>query len=373
MDPVQKLSKLEELKQMINENGDVKFLGLFKDDNSVEYKLFHEFAHKNRSKALFLSTNLPEAFKEMEVTQESAVVCLKNFDEPKTLMKDQITADSLGKFVFLELLPILGSIHENNFTQYINANLPILFIFYVKEEDRVSLTKDLTHVAQKYRGRYSFALIDGFKYDGHAESLGLKTDSFPAVAVQDFITSSKYPMTPQGSFTAKDVDSFVESILEGKTKPFYISAPIPESNVGPVKTVVHDNFADLVLDDTKDVLIEMYTNWCNACKRLSSLYEQLGEAFLLGNSDKVTIGKMDLEANDQPTGINLKIETIPALFLFRAGKKSDPIRYHGDYSLDDLKKFVLENATNKLVPLPVVEDKAPQEDEDIVDAEHVEL
>lgn len=44
------------------------------------------------------------------------------------------------------------------------------------------------------------------------------------------------------------------------------SAPLPQDDKGPVKTVVASNFDKIVLDETKDVLIEFYAPWCGHCK-----------------------------------------------------------------------------------------------------------
>ena len=73
------------------------------------------------------------------------------------------------------------------------------------------------------------------------------------------------------------LEAFVKSLLAGELKPYLKSEPIPEDNDGPVKTIVAENFNELVNDETKDVLIEFYAPWCGHCKNLAPKYEELGE------------------------------------------------------------------------------------------------
>ncbi|XP_057760633.1 protein disulfide isomerase-like 1-3 [Arachis stenosperma] len=43
-------------------------------------------------------------------------------------------------------------------------------------------------------------------------------------------------------------------------------------NDGDVKIVVGDNFDDIVLDESKDVLLEVYAPWCGHCQALEPTY-----------------------------------------------------------------------------------------------------
>lgn len=81
----------------------------------------------------------------------------------------------------------------------------------------------------------------------------------------------------------------------------------------------------MILNDTKDVLVEFYTPWCAPCKALLPEYEKLAE--LYRGNDKVVIAKLDYENNDVPKG---DIRGVPWFKLYRAGKKDEPVTYSGE-------------------------------------------
>ena len=55
------------------------------------------------------------------------------------------------------------------------------------------------------------------------------------------------------------------------------------------------NFDAVVLDGSKDVLVEFYAPWCGHCKRLAPDYEKVAQAFL--TEPKVAIVKIDCDAH----------------------------------------------------------------------------
>jgi len=144
-------------------------------------------------------------------------------------------------------------------------------------------------------------------------------------------------------FNLATAESFIAEALAGTYKGFQKSEPIPESNDEPVTILVGKNFNDIALDTTKDVFVEFYAPWCGHCKKLAPVWDELGKAF--DDNEKIVIAKMDATANSVPDEINVK--GFPTLILFTADNKQG-ITYSGERDLASLKKFVTENASNKV-------------------------
>ena len=102
----------------------------------------------------------------------------------------------------------------------------------------------------------------------------------------------------------------------------------------------------MVLDDSKDVLIEFYAPWCGHCKALAPNYEKLAKLYT-DNADfasKVTIAKVDATANDVPD----EIGGFPTIKLYPAGSKESPIEYSGSRTIEDLANFVRDSGKYKI-------------------------
>lgn len=69
----------------------------------------------------------------------------------------------------------------------------------------------------------------------------------------------KFPM--EGELNADNVKAHIEASLAGNLKPAFKSAEEPADNSGPVTIVVGKNFDKVVLDESKNVLLEIYAPW----------------------------------------------------------------------------------------------------------------
>ncbi|XP_049750508.1 protein disulfide-isomerase A4-like [Elephas maximus indicus] len=113
-------------------------------------------------------------------------------------------------------------------------------------------------------------------------------------------------------FDADALREFVTAFKEGKLKPVIKSQPVPKNNKGPVKVVVGKTFEDIVLDPSKDVLIEFYAPWCGHCKQLEPVYTALGKKY--SSHKGLVIAKMDTTANEAKSD-HYKVDGFPTTYF----------------------------------------------------------
>jgi protein disulfide-isomerase A1 len=58
-------------------------------------------------------------------------------------------------------------------------------------------------------------------------------------------------------FTAASVAQFVKDAADGKVSKWVKSEPAPQSNDGPVIVLTGNTVHDIVLDESKDVIVEV--------------------------------------------------------------------------------------------------------------------
>ncbi|KAI0404237.1 protein disulfide-isomerase [Xylaria palmicola] len=306
-------------------------------------EVYNAIAEKHRDNYLFGAVN-DAALTEAEGVTAPAIVLYKQFDEGRAVFSEKFDEEAIVSFTKTAATPLVGEVGPETYSDYMSAGLPLAYIFAEAADERKELSDTLKPLADKYRGKINFATIDAKAFGAHAGNLNLPTDKFPSFAIQETVKNQKFPFSVEEEITLETIGKFVEDFSAGKIEPSVKSEPIPESQEGPTTIVVGKNYEDVVLDDTKDVLIEFYAPWCGHCKALAPKYDEL--ASLYANSefkDKVVIAKVDATANDVPD----EIRGFPTIKLYPAGAKSEPVTYSGSRTVEDLISFIKENGKYK--------------------------
>jgi protein disulfide-isomerase A1 len=341
---------IEEFKTSDN----VVLVAFFDATDKTSNETFASVADSLRDNFLFGATN-DGALAEAEGVKAPAIVLYKQFDEGKSTFTDKFDKEAIEKFAKTTSIPLVGEVGPETYAGYMAAKIPLAYIFAETPEERAELAELLKPIAEKHRGAVSFATIDAKAFGAHAGNLNLKTDVFPAFAIQETVKNQKFPWDQEKKITHDDISKFVDDFVAGKIAPSIKSEPIPETQEGPVTVIVAHNYDEIVLDNSKDVLVEFYAPWCGHCKALAPKYEELAALYFNDPdfSKKVTIAKVDATANDVPD----EIQGFPTIKLFPAGAKTEPITYSGSRTIEDLAKFVAENGKYKVeVVIPEAED-----------------
>ncbi|KAJ4922208.1 hypothetical protein JOQ06_016614, partial [Pogonophryne albipinna] len=170
------------------------------------------------------------------------------------------------------------------------------------------------------------------------EDFGLGTSDggeLPFVTIRTKL-GHKYTMREEFTRDGQSLERFLNDYFAGRLKRFIKSEPIPERNSAAVKTVVAENFDNLVNSPERDVLIQFYSRSCSHCKKLEPL----------SSNPNIVIARMNAGDNDVPNGYD--VQGYPTIYLARAGRKDEPIRYEGGRELRDFLKFLKSESTHRL-------------------------
>ncbi|KAI9012098.1 thioredoxin-like protein [Phycomyces nitens] len=304
-------------------------------------------AEKLREDFLFGLVTDEALAKEQNIKEFPTLVVYKQFDEGRNDKSGEFKVEEIEEFVRANSVPLLAEVDGSNFQFYAEAGLPLAYVFSDSAEMLKPLVEAVSPVAKQFKGKVNFVHIDATKYSSHAANLGLN-ETWPAFAIQHLDTGAKFPLNQELAITTENIQSFLDDYIEGKIKPTLKSEEVPAVNDGPVKVVVGTQFNDIVLDKSKDVFLEVYAPWCGHCKKLTPVWENLGDLIKAQDpSQSVVIAKMDGTENDLPEDAGFTVSGFPTLKFFKA-ETNEIIDYNGDRTLDDLVQFVNENGSKNL-------------------------
>eukprot|EP00730_Choanoeca_flexa_P002236 TRINITY_DN10966_c0_g1_i2.p1 TRINITY_DN10966_c0_g1~~TRINITY_DN10966_c0_g1_i2.p1 ORF type:complete len:464 (+),score=190.02 TRINITY_DN10966_c0_g1_i2:26-1417(+) len=325
--PAKELATAEDAEKYI-EASKVVIVGYFSELSGAEYDAFIETAKADEDNQFGVTTDAAAAT--AAGVEAPAVVLHKKFDEGKNVFEGDYESAAIAEFIAANRMPLVVP-----FTMEVAGELfqsPLGKIAFLFTDDDVP--DFFSDVAKEFRGKYIFSNAPSSE-SRLTEYLGVSKGDFPVFfVVETGGNMKKFPM--EGDVTAEAVTAHLTAHSTGELKPVFKSEPVPESNDGPVTVIVGKNFEDIVLDESKAVLLEVYAPWCGHCKKLEPIYNKLGKHY--AENDDIVIAKMDGTGNEVD---GLNVRGFPTIKFYPKGPKDNSGEdYKGGRELDDFIKFL---------------------------------
>lgn len=262
--------------------------------------------------------------------------------------------EELEAWAKVNTVPLFAELSRENASVYTELENSIFIIFQDPAKKDEAINAFVSKVAEEHRDTLAFTWINIVELKSFAEHMGV-ADNSPAIAIYNFKSDVKYIF--DGEYSEDTLAKWIKSYIDGELEMTVKSEEVPETNDEPVKIVVGKSWDDIVLDESKDVLVEQYAPWCGHCKKLAPILDEL--AAELKGVETLVISKMDATKNDAPK--EYKAQGYPTLHFFPAGSKTGVV-YDGGRTKEDFVKYFKENCTHK-EGLEVIEDEKKEDEE----------
>ncbi|KAL9322773.1 hypothetical protein ACSQ67_010826 [Phaseolus vulgaris] len=271
-----------------------------------------------------------------------ALILVKKEEEKLKHFDGKFEKSAIADFVFSNKLPLVTIFTRESAPAVFENSIKKQLLLFATSSDSEKFLPVFQEAAKSFNGKLIFVYVDLDNEDVGkpvSEYFGISGDAPKVLAYTGNDDGRKFLL--DGEVTADRIKAFGEDFLDDKLKPFHKSDPIPEKNDGDVKIVVGNNFDEIVLDESKDVLLEIYAPWCGHCQSLEPIYDKLAKH--LRSIESLVIAKMDGTTNEHPRA---KPDGFPTLLFFPAGNKSfDPITVDTDRTVVAFYKFLKKHAS----------------------------
>jgi len=177
------------------------------------------------------------------------------------------------------------------------------------------------------------AKVDCDKHKALKDRFGIK--GYPSLRF--FPKGSTTPQEYSGGREAGDIIDYVNNKAGTRAK-------VPGKTPSEVVVLNPDNFNSVVLDPTKNVLVEFYAPWCGHCKKLAPIWDKLASVFKNDNKE-IVIANLDADKY-KDLGSKYGVSGFPTLKFFPKNKK-EGVAYSEGRELTDFVKFINKEVGTK--------------------------
>lgn len=347
--PLIKISTVEELHNLFASNS-IVIIGIFdsiEKESSRGVTMFYEMAVMELRPELVYILTSSEAIRSnlqlsLTVTDEYILV-LKKFDLDRVdipIIKNMYDEGYYSKLVAKYSVPLVQELTAGNAKKLFSSPIQTFFIMFtdVSSPTHAPALEVLKQVAAECDELILFVTISSTETAvlAHFE---IEAESLPKLIISDLRSGQlqRFPFTE--SLTTAELTGFINNFFKGTLKPQLISEAVaPNDTQGSVWVLRGSSFKELVLDSETGVLVLFYAPWCAICRRLLSVWDEVGQA---ASGRGVVIAKIDATANDI-SGVTIR--GYPTVMLFRKGRKKSPVLFDRQgRDVDDVMAFLTQH------------------------------
>ena len=253
------------------EKHEVFTLGIFASADSDAAKAFLNMADGDEIHSYAISTDASVKSK-LAVTADTVVV-IKSFDDLRAdhAVGDKFDSDAVHKFIAANSTPLVQTFSPENAKKIFGSPVQQHMLFFTNKEaeHHTATVAAYTAAAANFKGQLLFVNVPSSEQK-ILDYFGITAEQLPTTVLADLGSEGgikKFPFA--GPHDSAAITAFATSFVNGELKPTLKSEEVtPEDTAGDVVVLKGKSFAELVLDNDKDVLVEFYAPWCGHCKKL---------------------------------------------------------------------------------------------------------
>ena len=281
-------------------------------------------------------TYLDEVQADLKLESDSAMIVFRSFDDGrKILSNDELTYDSMHRFLDAVRMPVVPDLTQENAGDVFGKNKGCVLLFGDSEETPEFKAFNKVAHSKKYDMRFAKASIkEGFGKK-IAELMGVSEEHLNQVRILKFGEgqAEKYRLE---SVTEESLIKFMDDFKAGKLSTYLKSEhPHGQQKKGQVWHVTSQDFEKLVLTSPDNVLLMVYSHDCVHCHELSPILDKL--ATRLASIPDLIIAKFNGYKNEHPS---INVHAYPTLRLFKQGKKFETVDFRGTKKFKEITDFL---------------------------------
>jgi len=339
-DPTVHLTDVASLEEFEKEHS-MGVIGLF-DDSASRYAF--DIAAKKMEDVMFGYSTNPAVAGKYQLKTPAVRMYFPHDEKVASFEGDINDPAALVAFVREYSHPLVYTFDGENAAGIFGDGRPILLLFRDGDDKGNAAEAELRKAAVAL-GRAQLVAVAG-----SSEPMDQRLMDYVAVDPEELPTLRliKSPMAGMVKYrqdsedlTEAGITSFVRDFQADRLQPHLKSEPVPALQQGPVLQIVGKTFNSIVMDPSKDVLVNFYAPWCGHCKKLEPVYRDLAKK--VEGISTLVIARIDATANDVE---GIDVEGFPTIKFWRAGNKEERLDYDADRDLESFITWLEDKVTH---------------------------